>query len=177
VPIDYYLVVDFVAFTTLVDEIGGIDVDVPYAINDPTYPNHYYGYDPFYVAAGLQHMDGTTALKYARSRHGTSDFERSRRQQQVLLALRDEVTSPDTLFHLLTRAPGLQVVLKDSFDTDLTLDTMVSLAMMVNEIPRDNIHSAVIDKTYVTPVTTTTGAQVLVPNYSRIQILITETLP
>lgn len=177
VQVDYYLAVDFVAFTTLVDEIGGVDIDVPYPINDPTYPDHFYGYDPLYIAAGLQHMDGTTALKYARSRHGSSDFDRSRRQQQVLLALRDKAANPDTLFHLLTRAPGLHTILVDSFDTDLTFDKLVSLAMMVNEVPPENIRNGVIDTAYATPATTTTGAQVLIPNYTRIQILIAETLP
>jgi len=177
VQVDYYLVIDFVAFTTLVDEIGGIDVDVPYPINDPTYPDDYYGYDPFYMAAGPQHMDGSTALKYARTRHGTSDFERNQRQQQVLLALRDKATNPDTLFHLLTRSAGLHTILFESFDTDLPLDRLVSLSMMVNEVPRENIRSGAIDKSYVTPATTRTGAQVLVPNYPRIQVLIAETLP
>ena len=97
--------------------------------------------------------------------------------QQVLLALRDKVVNPNALLHLLTRAPGLHTILRESFDTDLTFDKLVSLAVMVDEIPRENIRSGVIDSSYAYPATTTTGAQVLIPNYARIQTLIAETLP
>jgi LCP family protein required for cell wall assembly len=77
VRVDYYVLVEFDAFITLVDEIGGIDINVPYEIYDPEYPDMNYGYDPLYIPAGFQHMDGELALKYARTRHGDNDFERA----------------------------------------------------------------------------------------------------
>ncbi|MCZ7543897.1 MAG: LCP family protein [Anaerolineae bacterium] len=66
-----YITVEFDAFTTLIDAVGGIDVNVDAAINDPYYPDEGYGYDPFYIDAGLQHMDGATALRYARTRYAS----------------------------------------------------------------------------------------------------------
>ena len=68
VRVNHYVMIEFDVFTTLVDEIGGIDVYVPRTIYDPDYPNMSYGYDPFYIEEGLQHLDGQTALKYVRTR-------------------------------------------------------------------------------------------------------------
>jgi len=79
--------VDFDAFIEAVDTLGGIDIDVPYDINDTEYPDDNFGYDPFVIKKGPQHIDGETALKYARSRSTTSDFDRSARQQQLLKAI------------------------------------------------------------------------------------------
>ncbi len=84
-PINDYVIADFNALIKLVDSIGGIDVDVPAPIADYDFPDMGYGYDPLILSAGLQHMDGYTAQKYARTRHGDSDFDRARRQQQVLV--------------------------------------------------------------------------------------------
>jgi len=79
--------VDFVAFTEAVNAVGGVDIEVPYDIIDEEYPDDNFGYDPFTILKGPQHLDGATALKYARSRSTTSDFDRSQRQQQLLKAL------------------------------------------------------------------------------------------
>ncbi|MGV2434762.1 MAG UNVERIFIED_CONTAM: LCP family protein [Anaerolineae bacterium] len=84
IRVNEFIAVDFSAFINFVDLIGGIDVTTTYTINDPAYPNMYYGYNPFYLVAGDHHLDGVTALKFARTRHGSSDFERALRQQEVL---------------------------------------------------------------------------------------------
>ncbi len=86
VPIHYYILVDFSGFRQAVDAVGGVDVTVGKAIYDPEYPcdNEKGGYCPFSVAAGPQHMNGTVALRYARSRKSTSDFDRAARQQQII---------------------------------------------------------------------------------------------
>ena len=76
--------VDFIAFVRGVDLLGGIDVEVPYDIEDYEYPDENFGFEPFILKQGLRHLDGETALKYARSRHTSSDFGRSARQQQIL---------------------------------------------------------------------------------------------
>jgi LCP family protein required for cell wall assembly len=74
-PIHYYVRVNFLAFQKLIDLIGGVDIYVEQEINDPTYPDMNYGYDPLHIPAGWQHLDGALALKYARTRHASSDFE------------------------------------------------------------------------------------------------------
>jgi anionic cell wall polymer biosynthesis LytR-Cps2A-Psr (LCP) family protein len=69
-----------------------VDVYVTETINDPKYPaEDMINYDPFYIESGRQHLDGKTALKYARSRHTTSDFARSLRQQELIIAIKDKM--------------------------------------------------------------------------------------
>ena len=159
-----YLAVDFNAFITLVDAVGGVDVDVPRNISDPEYPNMYYGYDPFYITAGPHHLDGATALKYARTRHGSSDFDRAQRQQQVMFALRDRITNLDMLPSLILQAPMLWQTLNEDVYTGLSLEQVIQLALYAKDIPVENIHTGVIDSQYVRGYTTPEGAQVLIPN-------------
>lgn len=83
--------VDFQGFVRLVDTFGGLTIDVPEPLLDAEYPTANYGYERLYVPAGLQVLDGQTALRYARSRHSGSDFDRSCRQQRVLRAMLREV--------------------------------------------------------------------------------------
>lgn len=86
-PIHGTVKVDFDGFEQAVDLIGGIDVVLPKNFVDTEYPGPNYSYITFSLPAGTQHLDGATALKYARSRHSTSDFSRSERQQQILSAI------------------------------------------------------------------------------------------
>lgn len=90
--IPYYATIDFKAFKGIVDTIGGVDIIVPETIHDTTYPNEANrGYITFHIDAGEQHLDGETALKYARSRHSTSDFSRSLRQQLIIKGIKDKI--------------------------------------------------------------------------------------
>lgn len=172
VPIHYYVCVNFRAFVKLVDLIGGIDVHVEEEINDPTYPDAHYGYDPLHIDAGWQHMDGELALKYARTRHSSGgDFDRARRQQQVLLAILDKVTRLEMLPQLIPQAAQLWQTLSDSVQTDLTLDKIVRLANLATQIPQENIRTAVIDERYTEFYETPDGQQVLIPVRDRIRQL------
>jgi LCP family protein required for cell wall assembly len=168
IPIHHYVRLNFTAFEKLIDEIGGIDIYNEQTINDPRYPNDSYGYDPFYLPAGQHHLDGETALKYARSRHGTGDFDRANRQQDVILAARDQVVQLDQLPRLIANGPQILNTLGESVQTDLTFDQAVQLAQILNGIPREDYHGAVIDRSYTQPYTTDTGAQVLIPLRDRI---------
>jgi len=94
--IPYYAVVNFEAFTQLVDNIGGLTVDVPRRLYDTAYPEGK-DYTTFEVQRGEQIFDGETALKYARSRHSTSDFSRSSRQQQIIWAIVHKLRSSGAL--------------------------------------------------------------------------------
>lgn len=174
VHVNYYALVEFDAFVTLVDEIGGIDVYVPQTIYDSSFPDMSYGYDPFYIEAGQHHMDGITALKYARTRHTDNDFNRARRQQDILFAIRDRVISLNMLPTLVQKAPTLYATLSNSIETDLTLEEMISLALLAQDIPRERIRSGVIDSRYVTGYVTAQGAQVLIPNRNEIGGLLAE---
>jgi LCP family protein required for cell wall assembly len=85
--IPYYLVADFQWFKEVVDTLWGIDIYVPTTIHDTTYPDENLWYQTFHISAWQQVLDGETALKYARSRHTTSDFARSQRQQDIIKAV------------------------------------------------------------------------------------------
>lgn len=172
VKIDYYAAVNFDAFVEIVDQIGGIDIVVPEAITDETYPDRCYGYDPFQIEAGDQHLDGQTALKYARTRATFGgDVDRAGRQQAVVLAVRDRVLSLNMLPSLITKAPALWQTLQDNVRTDMSLEEAMQLALLVQEIPRSSIHTSVIDYDYVYAETTPDGRQVLVPNRDNIRQL------
>lgn len=169
-----YVVIDFNSFIKIIDLIGGLDVDVPYSITDNLYPDMNYGYDPFYIQAGFQHLDGTTALKYARTRHGDSDFVRAQRQQLVLYALRDRVLSPDLLPQLIIQSPSLLAAVNEGLYTGLTLDQLIQLALYLKDIPTDNIRTGVINEQYTIGYSTPQGASVLVPDREKIGPLMVE---
>lgn len=100
VTIPYYVRVDFAAFTQMIDHVGGITVDVPTTFTDTAFPGPNFSYRTIHFDAGPQHMDGATALDFARSRHGNngegSDFARSRRQQLVIAAAKEKFLSLGT---------------------------------------------------------------------------------
>src|SRR5207244_6855394 len=92
-------------------------------------------------------MDGPTALEYARSRHGTSDFARAGRQQRVLVSLRNRALQ----LNMLSRAPELVGIVQKSLSTDLAPGEMLALAKLVSQIDRYKITNLVIETTLVTP--------------------------
>lgn len=173
VPVHEYVLVDFSAVTKGIDAIGGIDINVPYEIYDPTFPNMDYGYDPLYIPAGLQHMDGATALKYARTRHQDNDFQRAHRQQQVIMAVRQKVLGLG-LPELLRQAPFLYQQINNGIRTDLSLDEIIGLATATAGISSENIRTEVLDQNYVMSYRTPEGASVLVPLNEQIAPLIEE---
>jgi polyisoprenyl-teichoic acid--peptidoglycan teichoic acid transferase len=172
VRIDYYLTVNFDAFVRLVDEIGGIHVDAPEDIEDDTYPDNCYGYDPFYLSAGPHDMDGQTALKYARTRATFGgDVDRAGRQQQVAMAVLDKVLRLNMIPQLLARAPELWRIFQQNVKTDLSLNEAVQLGLLLPDLPRENVQTEVIDFDYVYAETTPDGQQVLIPIRSEIRAL------
>jgi LCP family protein required for cell wall assembly len=174
IPVHHAVQLDFYAFVTLIDAIGGVDVDVPYAILDPTYPDSDIGYEPFALPAGQRHLDGATALKYARTRatYG-GDFDRTARQRQLVLAVRDRITSLDLLPGLIAQSPQLWAALQTVFETDLTLAEIVDLAVVTSRIPADQIATAGIDQSCTHAWVTPGGASVLVADSGAMEALIT----
>lgn len=140
IPIDYYAEVDFQGFQRIIDYLGGITVDVPYPLVDNEYPTENFGYTRVYIPSGLQHMDGVTALQYARSRHADSDFYRNRRQRQVLLAIRDRALSLN-LISDMDQIDQLLGQFANTFKTDIQLATLWDLSQLAPQIERDKIAS------------------------------------
>jgi LCP family protein required for cell wall assembly len=164
IPVDHAVLIDFTVFVTVVDAIGGIDVAVPHDIYDQTYPDSGIGYDPFYISAGSHHLDGATALKYARTRATVNgDFDRTARQRQVVMAVRKQILSLDLLPGLIAQSPTLWANLQGAFEADLTLSEMIDLAITASQIPSDQIATDSIDDSCTIPWTTPGGAQVLLP--------------
>lgn len=178
IPVQHVALLDFHAFVTLIDAIGGVDVDVPHAISDPTYPDSGTGYDPFYLSAGQHHLDGATALKYARTRATPGgDFDRTARQRQLLLAVRDRVTGLGLLPGLIAQSPQLWSTLQTAVETDLTLGQIVDLAVTASHVPLDQIVSAGIDQSCTHSWTTPGGAAVLLIDGDATEALIADLFP
>lgn len=170
IPMHYYVLVDFNGFRQIIDALGGIDIDVPEAIDDPEYPTEDYGVTHLQIPAGLQHMDGELALKYARSRKSTSDFDRSQRQMQVILATRDKALRANAL----AQAPQLLQHLRETIETDMTPEQMLALAPVAAQVRADSIKTRAIDLSMTYEIKLNTGADVLWPDREKIGALINE---
>ena len=144
--------VDFNAFKQAVDAVGGINIDVPAAFTDYQYPAGECdlgncGYITVRFKAGMQHMNGATALIYTRSRHGNngqgSDFARSRRQQQIIVALKSQIESVGGIGKL----PDVLNALGNNVLTDLSIGDAESLYGLVNGVNPAAIEHISIDDT------------------------------
>ncbi len=172
VNIEYYAAVNFKAFTDVVDLIDGLEIEVSELIDDPDYPDNCYGYDPLYLEPGVYQMDGETALKYARTRATFGgDVDRAGRQQKVIMAVRDKIVGLDMLPQLTVKSPQLWQSFQENVRTNMSLDEMLQLALLMQDIPSNNINTAVIDYQYVYNETTPDGRQVLVPNREKLRLL------
>ncbi len=172
IPVDYFITVDFQGFVDAVDLVGGIVVNVQEPIDDPDYPDNCYGYEPFAIDEGTQRIDGTTALKYARTRATFGgDVDRAGRQQEVILAVRDQVLRVDQFPKLIVQAPQFWQTFQDNVNTNLPFEDAMELALLAQNIPPQNIETAVLDYNYVYNETTPDGRQVLVPLRNEIRKL------
>lgn len=108
-----YVVTDMGTFKKTVDLFGGIDVTVERDIYDYSYPDDSGYYEPYSIKKGDYHMNGEEALKYARSRKSTSDFDRSKRQQKILEAIREQIKKADYLNKMKDLVNIYTILLKD----------------------------------------------------------------
>jgi len=179
--IHYFGRIDFGGFEKIVNDLGGIDINVERSFVDYEYPDNNFGYQTARFEKGLRHMDGATALKYVRSRHGSngegSDFARSQRQQKVLLAIKQQGLSFDTL----TTPKRIIDALEDLGEhnrTDLQIWEILRLAKMADKIQDTSVVTQALDTTpegLLKSGTTLDGAYILTPrsgNYDEIQELI-----
>ena len=142
IPIHYYITADFKGFEKIIDQLGGIDVFVDKAIDDPAFPaDDMVHYSRFKIKAGQQHLDGKTALKYARSRETTSDFDRASRQQKIISALKDKATTAGFLANPKKIADVVST-LGNSIRTSFTLSEMKSFTELLSGV---SMNGAVTD--------------------------------
>jgi LCP family protein required for cell wall assembly len=131
IPIHYYATIDLRGFVKMVDAVGGVDIKVTKALSDPNYGG--FGVGPGWsIEPGVHHLDGANALAYARIRKSTgeSDFTRAARQQEVLVALRDETVRAGALLNL----PQLLSAVGGTIRTDLPVDRLPELAALAEQI-------------------------------------------
>jgi LCP family protein required for cell wall assembly len=159
----HYVMVNFWAFVETIDSLGGIDVYASQPLTDRRNGRYYT------VPAGLNHMDGETALWYARSRYSTSDFDRGRRQQEVVLAIFKRLLS----LNAIEKAPELYDIYARNVTTDLTFGEIAPLLPLAAKLSdTSRIHQYFIGPAQVIPWTTPGGAQVLLPNAAAINAVL-----
>ena len=146
-PIHYYAAVDLDGFRSLIDKVGGVDVDNPHPINDPVYGG-WTDKRPigFSLSAGVHHLDGQSALAYVRSRKGAgdSDFSRARRQQQLLVALARKLSDPK----MLPRLPDILTVAGDTVRTNFPSDRLREMIDLTQGIADSSIIKIVLSPPY-----------------------------
>jgi LCP family protein required for cell wall assembly len=174
VPIHYFAAINIIGFKQAIDVIGGVDVTNPRLINDPLYFNEFGEHTGFYLEPGTYHMDGATAVAYARTRQGIgdNDFTRADRQQQILAAVRDKLTAGNLILAL----PGLLDAVKNTIATDLPESRLPELAAALQEADTDALERAVIQPPLVTPATASDGAYILIPDIEGIRELAADLL-
>jgi LCP family protein required for cell wall assembly len=154
VPVDYYVQVDFDTFVDIIDLLDGVDVyNEETIILDPIA----HGRDFRKVkitCCGMRHLNGAVALAYARCRHAEQgcqdgDIGRAKRQQKVIFGIRDKVLDPENFPKLLAQAPELYGSFSAGFRTNLSLDDAIRLAVLMRDIPRENIKNGVIDHSMI----------------------------
>lgn len=168
IKIDKYVLIDFKGFEALVNDLGGIDVDVPDEVYDPYYseteapgdylPQHFY--------PGKQHMDGVTALAYSRIRFSSDDLDRIQRQQRVIFAAIDKAKS----LNVLKNAPSLWAKYKDTIQTDISDFQIAKYALLANDV-KDNVHAVSLGSA-TAPYTTAQGAAVLIFQKDQVKKLV-----
>ncbi|MDD5307559.1 MAG: LCP family protein [Deltaproteobacteria bacterium] len=159
VSADHVVAVDFGGFVRIVDQLGGIPVDVPCAIEDRFLdPTAEGGRVPLSLPAGRSVLDGRTALLYSRSRHGRSDWDRASRQQALLMGLRERAMS----FGVVPRIPALWEEIRKDLKTDIDARSAFRLARLALTLRRDKLHGIVLREPEVAEWRTPDGKQVLV---------------
>jgi polyisoprenyl-teichoic acid--peptidoglycan teichoic acid transferase len=176
IPIHYAVRIDFNGFKELVDTVGGIDVYLDKPFSEPTQFEGESALD-FSLPAGKNHIDGQKALFFVRARYASSDFERARRQQMVLLALKDKMLSLGTLADF-GKVNNILNVLGEDVRTDMDISEMKKFFDLANDAQNPQITQKVFDTSdegllYSSKADTPDGkTYILLPtggNYDKIQ--------
>jgi len=164
IKIPYYIRMDFKAFEEVIDEVGGVTVHVDKTFTDYMYPAANEEYQTVSFKAGSQTMEGSTALIFARSRHGNngegSDFARAKRQQKIILALKEKVLSFSTLTNPV-RIQRIMDSLEKHMTTNMAFDELITLVKMARDFNHPEIKNLILDTSvggYLKNVTGVDGA-------------------
>jgi len=160
---DYYGLINLFEFQQLIDTLGGITVNVGQTLTDERS-----GYGYYTVNAGMVNMDGETALWYARSRKTTSDFDRTRRHQELVVAMIRRLVS----FDIVTKFPDLYNQFNGIIETNLPLSEITPLLPLADEFLQGEVGRYAVGPSHVSNWVTPTGSQVLLPNKPAIQQLL-----
>jgi LCP family protein required for cell wall assembly len=173
VEVDYYARVGFDSFVKIVDALGGVSVAVECPLHDtfpdPSSPS---GQSDIDLMPGIHQLDGKHALWYARSRWSTSDFDRHRRQQQVLRGLYGQVLS----LGVIPKIPSLWGALKESVSTDLDLQGMIRLGAVGMRLNPANVKSRFVGGGAVEAWRDPKGSYILIPVTETLQFVVGEAL-
>jgi LCP family protein required for cell wall assembly len=179
VPVDYYVQVDFDTFVDVIDLIGGVDVyNDETIVLDPMSHGQDFGKVKI-TCCGMRHLNGTTALAYARCRHleqgcKDGDIGRAKRQQKVIFGIREKVLNPENFASLLAQAPKLYDTFSEGIHTNMSLDDAIKLAVLMQDIPRENIRNRVIGNDMIALDMVTLGglpASIMKPLPDKIRVL------
>jgi LCP family protein required for cell wall assembly len=164
--IKYFVEVNFEGFKKVVDAVGGVTINVQIPVSDDRFPGERGKLYRLYIPTGIQHMDGAQALKYARSRHSSTDFDRGQRQQRVLLSLREQADPQN----LIPKLPELIAALKKTVRTDVPLDQMDELLGLASAVDTKNVRSYVFaPPLYSRDTCSDPRGCVVIPNIQRIK--------
>lgn len=172
---DHYVQVDLQGFVEIVDILGGLDIYVPEGIYDGLYPNGKGGYSAYSIEPGQYHMTGEEALKYARSRKSTSDFDRAERQQTILAALRTKAVQLDSVMEMKQLTQLFQTAIENT-TTDIDLLDMVGYYY---DYQSYDVHTGFVltSGNYLFSLINESGAYILLPrgeDFSEIHEVISE---
>lgn len=173
VYIDEVVVFDFSSFKDIVDALGGIDV----TLAAPFSESQQWGYK-FSLPAGLNHLNGQDALYYSRSRYSSSDFDRSRRQQQVIFAIKDKLLKLNFLSDPVKSFSILNLIRSD-VKTTIGIWNIKQYIDMANNIKFEEMKRSVISTDNLLLEGRENGAYVLLPksgNLSEIKRFFQESL-
>ncbi len=165
IDIKYFVEVNFNGFKKVVNAVGGVTINVQVPVSDDEFPGSTGRTQRLYIPSGIQHMDGEQALRYARSRNGSTDFDRGARQQRVLLSLREQA-DPQIL---LPRLPELIDALKSAVRTDVPLDQLDELLGLASSVDTTNIRSIVFGPPYSQDVCGTSRGCIVVAKINLIR--------
>jgi len=169
--IKYFVEVNFQGFKQVVDAVGGVTINVQIPVSDDRFPGDNGQLMRLYIPSGIQYMDGAAALRYARSRHGSTDFDRGQRQQRVLLSLREQVDPQN----IIPRLPDLIAAVKKTVRTDIPLNQMDELLGLASQVDTKDIRSYVFSPPlYSQDTCADSRGCIVVPNIARIKAAVND---
>jgi polyisoprenyl-teichoic acid--peptidoglycan teichoic acid transferase len=169
IPVNYFAVIDFYSFIKFIDEIGGIVVQPDQYVKIEKFGG---GQEEILEPGKMYTLDGGLALAYARERHTEGgDVDRARRQQEVIIAIKNRILKYDNLPELISKAPVIYQDLSSGISTNLNLQQGIQLGILALQLDTNNIRKGIIDYSMVVPTTSPQGEQVLKPIPDKIRIL------